>query len=62
MANMIYIAHLGEFETMRQITSYKIEGDQKMDDSIDFKKYIGPNTRKNNYSINRMRKDLIPRH
>lgn len=60
-ANMVYIAQNGDFETVRQITSYKIENDS-LDNNIDFKKYIGPNIKKNNYSVNRMRKDLVPKH
>ena len=58
---MVYIAQNGDFETVRQITSYKIENDS-LDNNIDFKKYIGPNIKKNNYSVNRMRKDLVPKH
>lgn len=58
-ANMIYIAHQGEFESVRMLKSYisNINTIEK----LDFKKFIGPKTGNNFFKVYKMKKDTIPK-
>ena len=57
---MIYIAHQGEFESMRMLKSY-IQNENTIE-KLDFKKYIGPKTNNNFFKVYKMKKDTIPKY